>query len=57
MVPIVIILCNQSHTKLQKFGAKSATADSCFGLIGLHQCSAALGGPATSTEDLRYEGA
>ena len=42
---------------LQKFGAKSATADSCFGLIGPHQCSAALGGPATSTEDLRYQGA
>ena len=32
--------------KLQKFGAKSATADSCFGLIGPRQCSAALGGPA-----------
>ena len=39
--------------KVQKFGAKSATADSCFGLIGPRQCSAALGGPATSTED-RY---
>ena len=24
------------------------TADSCFGLIGPRQCSAALGGPATS---------
>ena len=43
--------------KLQKFGAKSATADSCFGLIGPRQCSAALGGPATSTEDLRHQGA
>ena len=42
--------------KLQKFGAKSATADSCFGLIGPRQCSAALGGPATSTEDLRHQG-
>ena len=40
--------------KLQKFGAKSATADSRFGLIGPHQCSAALGGPATSTEDVRH---
>ena len=37
-------------------GAKSATADSCFGLIGPRQCSAALGGPATSTEDLRHQG-
>ena len=43
--------------KLQKFGAKSATADSCFGLIGPRQFSAALGGPATSTEDLRHQGA
>ena len=43
--------------KLQKFGAKSATADSCFGLMGSRQCSAALGGPATSTEDLRHQGA
>ena len=43
--------------KLQKFGAKSATADCCFGLIGPCQCSAALGGPATSTEDLRHQGA
>ena len=33
-------------------GAKSATADSCFGLIGPRQCSVALGGPAISTEDL-----
>ena len=40
-----------------KVGAKSATADSCFGLIGPRQCSAALGGPATSTEDLRHQGA
>ena len=31
-------------------------ADSCFGLTGLCQCSAALGGPATSTEDLRHRG-
>ena len=42
--------------KLQTFGAKSATADSCFGLIGPRQCSA-LGGPATLTEDLRHQGA
>ena len=27
---------------------KVQIADSCFGLIGLCQCSAALGGPATS---------
>ena len=40
-----------------KVGAKSATADRCFSLIGPHQCSVALGGPATSTEDLRYQGA
>ena len=33
---------HNSYMKLQKFGAKSETADSCFGLIGLHQCSAAL---------------
>ena len=45
------------YMKFQKFGAKSATADSCFGLIGPRQCSAALGGPATSTEDLRHQGA
>ena len=45
------------YMKLQTFGAKSATADSCFGLIGPRQCSAALGGPATSTEDLRHQGA
>ena len=45
------------YMKLQKFGAKSATADSCFGLIGPRQCSAALGGPTTSTEDLRHQGA
>ena len=43
--------------KLPKIGAKSATADSCFGLIGPRQCSAALGGPATSTVDLRHQGA
>ena len=43
--------------KLQKFGAKNATADSCFGLIGPRQCGAALGGPATSTEDLWHQGA
>ncbi len=35
-----------SYMKVQKFGAKSATADSCFGLIRPCQCSAALGGPA-----------
>ena len=34
--------------KLQKIdGAKSATADSYFGLIGCCQCNAAVGGPAT----------
>ena len=43
--------------KLQKYGAKSAIADSCFGLIGACQCSAALGGPATSRVDLRHQGA
>ena len=48
---------HQLYMKLQKFGAKSATADSCFGLIGPCQCTAALGGPATSTEDLRHQGA
>ena len=42
--------------KLQKHGAKSATADSCFSMIGPSQCSAALGGPATSTVDLRHQG-
>ncbi len=61
LLPIVSchnqILCGGMYMKLQKFGAKSATADSCFGLIGPHQCSAALGGPATSTEDLRHQGA
>ena len=43
----------KSLHETSKVGAKSATADSCFGLIGPHQCSAALGGPATgtSTED------
>ena len=40
--------------KFQKIGAKGATADSCFGLIGPCQCSATLGGPATSIEDLRH---
>ena len=30
---------------------KVQTAD-CFDLVGPHQCSAALGGPATSTGDL-----
>ena len=34
--------------KVQKVGAKSATADSCFGLIWACQCNAALGRPATS---------
>ena len=29
----------QMYMKLQKFGAKSATTDSCFGLIGPHQCT------------------
>ena len=38
--------------KLQTVGEKSATADNCFGLFGPGQCSAALGGPATSAEDL-----
>ena len=42
--------------ELQKFDAKSATADSCFGLIGPRQCSAALDGPATSTEDQGTKG-
>ena len=32
-----------------KIRCQSATADSCFGLIGPRQCSAALGGQATST--------
>ena len=44
-------------TKFRVYGAKSATADSCFGLIGSRQCSAALGGPATSKVDLRHQGA
>ena len=34
-----------------KLGVRSATADSCFGLIGTRQCSVAQGGPATSTVD------
>ena len=57
----VVLLANGTlkinYMKLQKFGAKSATADSCFGLIGPRQCSAALDGLATSTEDLRHQGA
>ena len=43
------------HEIQYKVGAKSATADSYFGLIGPRQCSAALGGPATSAEDLRHQ--
>ena len=31
------------------------TVNSCFGLIGLCQRSAALGGPATSTVDIRHQ--
>ena len=56
-VTVIIILLlpyYASLMKLQKFGAKSATADNYFGLIGPRECSAALGGPATSTEDLRH---
>ena len=39
-----------------KVGTKNATADSYFDLKGPCQCSVALGGPATSTEDLRQQG-
>ena len=41
--------------KLEKVDAKSAIADSCFGLIGPCQRCAAVGGYATSTEDLRHQ--
>ena len=44
------------ETLKSKTSAKGSTTDSCFSLIVPHQCSAALGGPATSTEDLRYQG-
>ena len=53
---ILNINSTKVNMKLQKFGAKSATTDSCFNLIGPCQCSVALGGPATSTEDLRHQG-
>ena len=43
--------------KVKNVSAISAT-DNCFGLIiGPGQCSAAQGGPATSTENLRHKGA
>ena len=45
----------QGEHETSKLGAKSATADSCFSLIGSRQCSATLGGPATSTEELRNQ--
>jgi hypothetical protein len=43
-----------------KVGANSActlgaTADSCFDQIGPRQGIVALGGPATSTEDIRHQ--
>ena len=31
------------------------TVVSCFSLSGPHQCGVALGGPATSTVDLRHQ--
>ena len=34
---------------------KSATTDSSFILVGVHECTAALGRLATSTVDLRYQ--
>ena len=43
--------------KIDNYGAKNATPESCFSLFGPHQCSAALGGPATSIADLRHQGA
>ena len=52
---VIVVYSVFDRLKLQKFDAKSATADSCFSLIGPRQCSAALGGPATSTEDLRHQ--
>ena len=45
--------------KLQGYGANSVTADSCFGLIGPCQCSAAVDGPAiliVIEDDLRHQG-
>ena len=36
-------------TCTSKIGARSATVDSCFGLIWPRHCSKVLGGPATST--------
>ena len=39
--------------ELQGYGVKNVTADSCFGLVWPHQCSAALSGPDASTVDLR----
>ena len=48
--------CNSICTYVWNFiNYWSAAADSCFGLIGPRQCSAALhvGGPAISTEVLR----
>ena len=53
---LIVNNINKVH-ETSKIGAKSATADSYFGLIGPRQCSAALGGPAISTEDLRHKGA
>ena len=42
--------------ELQRDAVNSATVDSCFGLFGPHECIVALGGPATSTVDLRHQG-
>ena len=59
---IVVVVAVSIHIsisihEISIVGAKSATADSCFVVIGPRQCSVALGGPAVSTEDLRHQGA
>ena len=41
-------ICESVHETKGVVVPEVQTADSCFGLIGPRQCSAALGGPATS---------
>ena len=48
-------ICKHSHETSKVW--KSATANSCFDLIGPPQCSAALDGSATLKENLRHQGA
>ena len=43
------------HEKQKGMVPEARTAGSCFGLVRPRQCSVGLGGPATSTVDIRHQ--